>query len=305
MNLTHATISGPHVDQLQSSPPAAAADVTPTPTAPETEILPVGGWHLINFAELWQSRELVLILVWRDVMVRYKQTFLGAAWAVLQPALMMIVFTLVFGQMAHMPTDGAPYPIFVYAGLLPWTLFATGVTNGANSVIGSERLITKIYFPRLALPFASVGAPVVDFVVALGLLLVMMLYYRISPGLTLLLVPLLLLLVLLAALGIGTLLAGLNVYYRDFRHVVPYLVQLGMFATPTIYMQPNASSGKWFSLVLILNPMMTFISAFRAAVLGSRVPWYALGLASLWVVVVFLLACFLFRKLEDGFADTI
>jgi lipopolysaccharide transport system permease protein len=272
---------------------------------PLTIILPTRGWQLINVGELWRSRELLLNLAWRDVMVRYKQTVLGAAWAVLQPALMMIVFSVVFDRMARVPTGGVPYPLFVYAGLLPWTLFATGISNGGNSVIGSERLITKVYFPRLAIPFASIGAPLVDFFIAIGLLIVLMLAYGVVPGPGLLMVPPLLALVTLAALGIGTLVAALNVYYRDFRHVIPYLVQLGMFATPTIYMQPDDSPTGGIALFLTLNPMTTLVAAFRASVLGGPVPWLRLGLVAVEVLLVFAFACFYYRKVEDGFADAI
>lgn len=219
-------------DVTAGMPRAAAA------TLPRTFIRPPHGWQLLNIRELWRYRELLYFLAWRDVKVRYKQTLLGAAWAILQPLLMMAVFSVFFGRLAQVDSGGLPYPLFAFAGLLPWTFFATAISNSGNSVVGSERLITKIYFPRLAIPFASVGAALADFAMAFGMLFVLMLYYQVSPSWNILFVPLAVLLLLLAALGVGTLLAALNVAYRDFRYVIPFLVQLWMFATPTVYMQP-------------------------------------------------------------------
>jgi lipopolysaccharide transport system permease protein len=272
---------------------------------PITRIDPPTGWQLVNVRELWQFRELVYFLTWRDVKVRYKQTLLGAAWAILQPLLMMVVFTIFFGRMAGVPSGDLPYPLFAYAGLLPWTFFATAITAAGNSVVGSERLITKIYFPRLAIPFAAVGAAVVDFVIALGLLAALMIYYKIAPGIGMLLAPVIFGMILLAALGVGTLLAALNVAYRDVRYVIPFLVQLGMFATPTVYMQPKATSGGWVQVLLMLNPMTSLIAAFRATTLGGPIPWGELGIATAAVGLVFVGGCLYFRKVEDGFADII
>jgi len=214
---------------------------TPVLDLPETIIEPARGWQLLNVRELWRFRELVYFLAWRDVKVRYKQTLLGAAWAVLQPAMMMVVFSIFFRRMAGVSSGDLPYPLFAFAGLLPWTFFASAITNAGNSVVTSERLITKIYFPRLAIPFASVTAAMMDFLIAMSLLVVLMIYYRseLVLGPELLLLPVVFGLIALAALGIGTLLAALNVAYRDFRYVIPFLVQLWMFATPTIYMQPE------------------------------------------------------------------
>jgi lipopolysaccharide transport system permease protein len=272
---------------------------------PHAVIEPPRGWQLINVRELWQFRELVYFLMWRDVKVRYKQTLLGAAWAILQPLLMMVVFTIFFSRMAGVPSGDIPYPLFAYAGLLPWTFFATAISAAGNSVVGSERLITKIYFPRLAIPFAAAGAAVVDFLIAFGLLLAMMVFYRVSPGVNMLLTPLIFGLITLAGLGIGTLLAALNVAYRDVRYAIPFLVQLGMFATPTVYMQPKVSSGGWVQVFLMLNPMTGLIAAFRACALRGTIPWAQLALASASAGLVFLFGCFYFRKVEDGFADII
>jgi lipopolysaccharide transport system permease protein len=282
----------------QSTPAAAAPRIC-------TVIEPPRGWQLINAAELWRYRELLGFLIWRDVKVRYKQTLLGAAWAILQPAMMMVVFTVFFARLARVPAGDMPYPLFVFAGLLPWTFFSTSIANAANSVIGSERLITKIYFPRLSIPFASVGAAVVDFCMATGLLLVLMLWYGHLPGLSLLLAPVLMLIIGLAATGVGTLLAALNVAYRDFRYVVPFLVQLWMFATPSIYMNAAANGRGQFDWVLLVNPLSPLIASFRAAVLGGPIPWNSLALAAAISVAMFVVGCLYFRKVEDTFSDII
>ncbi|MFO0966061.1 MAG: ABC transporter permease [Gemmataceae bacterium] len=275
-----------------------------------TVLGPPRGWQLINFRELWQFRDLLYFLTWRDVKIRYKQTVLGAAWAVLQPALMMVVFTIFFGRLAAVDTGDVPYPLFVYAGLLPWTFFATAIGNGGNSVVGSERLITKIYFPRLAIPFAAVGAAMVDFAVAFALMVLLMLAYGVMPTAALLLVPVIFFLILLAATGVGTLLAALNVAYRDFRYVIPFLVQLWMFATPSIYLDLDSMPAEKFSspfvqTLLFANPMTDLIAAFRAALLGGPIPWEMLLYAAPLCLVVFLLGCLYFRKVEDTFADVI
>jgi len=278
---------------------------TTQPVAVTTIIQPPRGWQLINVAEMWKFRELLAFLVWRDVKVRYKQTLLGAAWAVLQPAMMMVVFNVFFARMAKVPAGDLPYPLFVYTGLLPWSFFATSIANAANSVVGSERLITKIYFPRLAIPFASVGAAVVDFCCAFGLLIVMMLWYGVAPGAGLLLAPLLFGCFALAAAGVGTLLAALNVAYRDFRYVVPFMVQLWMFATPTIYMDPAANGAGTYDHLLIVNPLSPLVAGFRAAVLGGPIDWKAIAIAGAVSVLMFLGGCLYFRRVEDSFSDII
>jgi lipopolysaccharide transport system permease protein len=274
------------------------------PEAPITIIRPARAWQWLDVRELWQFRGLIYFLIWRDVKVRYKQTVLGAAWAVLQPLLMMVVFTIFFGRMAQVSSGDWPYPVFVYAGLLPWMFFASAVGSAAQSVVGSERLITKVYFPRLAIPFAAVGAAVVDFAVAFVILLVLMLFYGITPGAGLLLVPVLFGAILLAALGVGTLLAALNVAYRDFRYVVPFLLQLWMFATPSVYMQMPAEPGGMQAL-LACNPMVALIAVFRAAVLGGPIPWDTWSVGAGGAVLVFGIGCLYFRKVEDSFADII
>lgn len=284
--------------------------MTPVPEPAETVIRPPTGWQLINFAELWQFRDLLYFLAWRDVKVRYKQTMLGVAWAVLQPALMMLVFYVIFFVVAGKYDDtNVPYPVFVLSALLPWTFFATSIANAGNSVIGSERLITKIYFPRLAVPFATVGAAIVDFCVAMPLLIILFVYYGITPGWNVLLLPGIFFLFVLSAAGVGTLLAALNVAYRDFRYIIPFLVQLWMYATPTIYfdLQPPAEGSKyyWVKQLLPLNPMTGLIASFRAALLDQDIPWRDLGFSAVMALVFFLVGCFYFRRMEDSFADVI
>jgi lipopolysaccharide transport system permease protein len=287
----------PHADIL----PETAEPSEP----PMTRIRPPRGWQGINLRELWQARELGFFLVWRDVKIRYKQTALGAAWAVLQPLMMMIVFTIFFGRMAGMPSGDLPYPLFAFAGLLPWTFFACAIANGGNSVVMSERLITKIYFPRLAIPFASVGAALVDFLIAFAMLLVLMAWYGVAPGWGFLAAPVVLAVIVLAALAVGTTLAALQVAYRDFRYVIPFLVQVWLFATPTVYMQPNRGGGMGLATLLELNPMSVLIASFRAACLGGTIPWGPFAIATAAVVLAFVAGCLYFRRVEEGFADII
>lgn len=275
-----------------------------------TVIEPPRDWEWVNWAELWRYRELLFFLAWRDVKIRYKQTALGVAWAVLQPAMMMAVFTVFFGRLAKMSTDGVPQPLFFLSGILPWFFFSTAVTNAANSVVGSERLITKIYFPRLAVPFAAVGAAAVDFLVACVLLAVVtagyaVAGYPIAPGWKLALLPVAAAVVGLTATGLGTLLAALNVAYRDVRYVLPFFIQLGMFATPAIYMRPTGEEGRMVEFLLVANPMNSLIETFRAALLGGPVPWGGLAVAAAVAVLTFLAGCLYFRKVEDRFADIV
>jgi lipopolysaccharide transport system permease protein len=284
------------------SPPLGGGEATAEPT---TRIQAAPGWQMLNLRELWRYRELLFFLIWRDVKVRYKQTVLGAAWAVLQPLMMMVVFTIFFGRVAGLPSGDLPYPLFAFAGLLPWTFFATSIATAGTSVVVSERLITKVYFPRLAVPFASVGAAVVDFAIAFGMLVVLMLGYGVLPGPGLLLAPVIFAVILLAALGVGTLLAALNVAYRDFRYVIPFLVQVWMFATPTVYMQLDAGKNGVLHSLLAFNPMTGLIANFRAACLGGPLDWAQLGVTTACMLVVFLLGCFYFRRVEDNFADII
>lgn len=266
---------------------------------------PSTGWQLVNVRELWRYRELVYFLVWRDVKVRYKQTILGAAWAVLQPAMMMVVFTVFLSWMAGVPGGDYPYPLFAYLGFLPWSFFASAITSASNSVVGQERLITKIYFPRLAIPFSAVGAATVDFCIAFGLQLLLMLYYGVVPGPSVLALPLILALLMAVALGVGTLLAALTVQYRDFRHVIPFMVQFWMFATPSIYLQTQSTTHGWLAELLALNPLTGLIHAYRAASLGEAIAWNQVAVSGVAAVALFVLGCFYFRKIEDTFPDII
>lgn len=211
----------------------------PEDTVPITVYKPIDGWRLINTKELWRFRELLYYFTWRDVKVRYKQTALGATWALLQPFMMMVVFSIFFGRMAGINTGDLPYPIFVYSGLVLWTFFANAVSTAGNSVVGASSIVTKVYFPRLIIPFASIGAAALDFCIACVLLMGMMIYFGVSFSWTCLLLPLPFIVTAMAALGVGTLLAALNVSFRDFRYTIPFLVQLWLFATPTVYMEWN------------------------------------------------------------------
>jgi lipopolysaccharide transport system permease protein len=263
------------------------------------------GWKLFDVRELWRYRELLFFLTWRDVKVRYKQTVLGAAWAVLQPLATMIVFSLFLGRLGNMAHGEWPYPPFVFAGLLPWTFFSTAITQAGASVIGNQSLVTKVYFPRLFIPAAPVGAALVDLAVACGMLIVLMFGYGVTPGWNIIFAPLLVLGLALAALGVGVMLSALTVAYRDFRYMVPFMVQLWMFATPTIYMQADqVVSPKWHSL-LPFNPAFGLILNFRQACLNGPMDWHALGV-SLTMSLVFLAGgCLYFRRVERTFADII
>ena len=270
-----------------------------------TEILPRRGWRIIDLRELWAHRELLLFLCWRDVKVRYKQTALGAAWAVLQPLMTMIVFSIFFARLAKVPSGGLPYPLFAFAGLLPWTFFANAVSAAGQSVVGNERLITKVYFPRLIIPLSSVGAGIVDFGFACGMLGVLMLYYGVVPTASLLLAPVMVLGLVLASAGVGAMLAALNVAYRDFRYVIPFLIQLWMFATPAVYMQSDGVVPRAWSSLLPLNPAYGLISNFRAAVLGGTIDLYSFATSFAVSAALFAAGSLYFRRVEQGFADVI
>jgi lipopolysaccharide transport system permease protein len=291
--------AGPPKEEAGASQAAAPND------RPVTVIERRGSWQLINLAELWRFRELLFILTWRDIKVRYKQTVLGAAWAVLQPFATTVVFTLFLGRVAELPAGGVPYPLFVFAGLLPWFFFANAVTSASQSVVGNQALVTKVYFPRLLIPMSAVGTALVDFAIGFGVLLAMMLYYGVAPGWGLLLVPVLTLGLMVAALGVGTLLSALTVAYRDFRYVVPFMVQLWMFATPTVYMNAEGVVGPAGRTWLPLNPAYGLISAFRGAILGGPLDGYALGVSTVVALAALAVGCLYFRRVERGFADVI
>jgi len=256
--------------------------------------------------DLWRYRELFLILAWRDISVRYKQTIIGVAWAIIRPFLTMVVFSVIFGGLANLPSDGdAPYPLLVFAAMLPWSLFATALGEASNSLIGSANLISKVYFPRLIIPTATVVTAFVDFLISFVILVGMMLYYRYAPGWNILLLPLFILLALLASLGPGLWITALNVKYRDFRYVIPFVVQFGLYVSPVGF-SSNVIPARW-RLLYSLNPMVSVIDGFRWCILGgdSTLYWpgFALGLG---VVAFFLwLGVSRFRKMEKTFADII
>ena len=267
-------------------------------------IQPSRGWRLINLGELWRYRELLYFLTWRDIKVRYKQTLLGAAWAILQPFFTMIVFTLFFGKIAKLPSDGTPYPIFYYSGLLLWTYFANGVSFSANSLVGGANLITKIYFPRLLMPMSSTIAGLLDYLIALSILVVMMFVYHITPTIAMLLLPFLMLCGFFAATGAGLWFSAMNVRYRDIRYVIPFLIQLWLFATPVIY--PTTMLPERFRWLLSLNPMGGVIEAHRAAILGNKpIDWNSLLVSVAMILLIFISGAFYFKRMERSFADII
>jgi lipopolysaccharide transport system permease protein len=268
-----------------------------------TIIEPSKSWRLLDWKELWAYRELLFVLTTRDIKVRYKQTILGSAWAIIQPVMMMIVFSIFFGNLGKIPSDGYPYPIFVYAALLPWSFFANSVANSASSLVGSASLVTKVYFPRLIIPLSSVGSGLVDFAVAGVILLLLMVYYGVGLTFNLLMAPVLVAGAVLTALGVGIFLAALNVAYRDFRYVVPFLVQFWMFATPVVY--PASLVPSHWQWILYLNPMAGVIEGFRSVFLGKPFDIVNL-LVSLGIgLLVFAIGVAYFEKVERRFADII
>jgi len=271
---------------------------------PRTIIIePRHGWRDLGITELWGHRELLYFLVWRDLKVRYKQTFFGAAWAILQPVLLMLVFTVSVGRIPGIAPAGVPYPLFVFTGLVPWTLFAQSLTGASNSLIGGEAIITKVYFPRLLLPFAAVGSFVLDFVIAFVFLIVLMAVFGVFPSVAMLWVLPLTILALVTALGVGTFLAAVNVRYRDVKYVVPFLVQLWLFATPVIY--PSSLIPDRWKTLYALNPMTGVVEGFRWAVLGGPRPDDLIAVSATASVVILVGALLYFRRVERTFADVI
>ena len=265
-------------------------------------IRPTRGWLKLNLGELWAYRELLYFLVWRDIKVRYKQTALGAAWAVLQPVLTMAVFSIFFGRLAKIPSDGVPYPIFAYAALLPWQLFAYALTESANSLVGSQNLIKKVYFPRLVVPISSVLSGLVDFGISFVVLLCLMFYYHIVPTRAVILLPLFIVLALATALSVGLWLSALNVEFRDVRYTIPFLTQFWMFATPVAY-PSSLVPARWRPL-LGLNPMAGVVDGFRWALLGQSATPGPLLWVSIGAVIVLLFGGLMyFRRMEATFAD--
>lgn len=276
---------------------------TKSQSYPITVIEPARRWMAIDWAELWEYRELLYFLIWRDIKVRYKQTFLGATWAVIQPFLTMVVFSIFFGGLAKVPSDQIPYPIFSYTALLPWTFFASGINQASNSLIGSGNLITKTYFPRLIIPLASVLSGLLDFGIAFIVLLGMMWFYHLEPTVAAFLLPIFLILAIVASLGAGIWLAALNVQYRDVRYVVPFLTQFWLFATPIAY--PSSLLPKPWQTFYGLNPMAGVVEGFRWALLGSNPPGPMIGISIVVSLFILVTGLYYFRQTEDTFADII
>ena len=267
-------------------------------------VKPSTGWVSLKLGELREYRELIFFLTWRDIKVRYKQTVLGAAWAIIQPFFTMVVFSLFFGKLAQVPSDGIPYPIFAYAALVPWTFFANGLSQSANSLVGNANLIKKVYFPRLVVPLSSVVSGVVDFVLAFIVLLAMMLFYGIYPTINIIWLPFLLLLAFVASLGVGLWFSALNVQFRDVFYTVPFLIQFWLFATPIAY--PSSLLSEPWRTVYGINPMVGVVEGFRWALLGTDTAPGPVIVVS-WVVSLALLVggAFYFRRVEKTFADVV
>ena len=271
---------------------------------PVVILRPSGRFTRLNLGDVWEYRDLLYFLVWRDIKVRYKQTALGAAWAVLQPLLTMVAFSVFFGKLAKVPSNGIPYPVFTFAALLPWQLFSYSMTEAGNSLIGSQNLITKIYFPRLVIPIAAVLGGLPDFAISFAVLLVLMAIYGIAPTLAILTIPLFILLAIATALAAGLWLSALNVKYRDVRYTIPFLAQFWLFLTPVAY--PSSLIPEKWRVLFGLNPMAGVVEGFRWALLGEREAPGPMLIVSIAIVGVLLVTgLYYFRRLEATFADTI
>lgn len=271
---------------------------------PVQVIEPRRGLAGLDLRELWRFRELLFVFTWRNILVRYKQTALGVLWAILQPVFLMIVFTLVFGRLAKLPSEGIPYPIFSYSALLPWLFFANALTQSSQSVVGASNLLQKVYFPRLTIPIAAVLSSLVDFVVAFGVLIGLMVYYSIVPGWEIVFLPLFTVLAFVAALGVGLWLSALNVRYRDVGYTVPFLTQLWFFATPVVYSARSVHEP--LQTLLGLNPMAGVVEGFRWALVGTAHPaWGTLALSAAVALIVLASGIAYFRTLERTFADVV
>lgn len=287
------------------------AILSPTPSAAATaepyvvHIRPAEGWVSLGLKELWDYKQLVYFFVWRDIKVRYKQTALGAAWAIIQPFFTMIVFSLFFGRLAKIPSDGLPYPVFNFAALVPWTFFAGGLTQCSNSLVESANLIKKVYFPRLAIPVGAVLSGGVDFCLSFSMLLLLMWWFGVSPTWHVVWLPLLMVLAFVTALGVGLCISALNVQYRDFRYIVTFLVQLWMFATPIVY-PSSLLTQPWQRAVYSLNPMVGVVEGFRWALLGTdTAPGPMVAVSACAALAILLGGLFYFRRLEKRFADVV
>ena len=271
---------------------------------PTIFIRPTKGWRFLDFRELWAYRELVYFLTWRDIKVRYKQTAIGVAWALLQPLALMAVFTLFFGRLANMPSDGLPYPLFAFAAILPWQVFSRSVTESSGSLVTDQRLITRVYFPRIIVPTATVLGALMDFLISAGFLVILMLIYGIAPGIEALMIPIFLLLMIVTALGVGYWLSALNIEYRDVMYIVPFLSQFWLFLTPVVY--PSSLVPERWQVLYGLNPMVGVIEGFRWALLGAgNAPGPMVAVSAAVSLSIFLSGIIWFRHRERTFVDAI
>jgi lipopolysaccharide transport system permease protein len=298
------TIINHGTEQTESTPRSAKPSILPE--QPLVTIEPGRGFGGAWLRELWVYRELLFFLAWRDVKVRYKQTALGVLWVVMQPLLMTLIFSLFLGILARVPSDGLPYPVLVFAGLLPWTFFSNAVSQGGSSIVGNANLITKVYFPRLIIPAAAVTARLIDFAVAFIILFGLMAYYGVTPTWRMAMLPVLVLLTALLALGCGTFVAALNVRYRDVGVILPVLIQLWMFASPVLY-PSRLVRDAWPSAypLYALNPIVGIVDGFRAALFGRSFDWFALAQTTAIAVIILAVSAYFFRRVERGFADVI
>ncbi len=270
----------------------------------ELVIRPSKGWIAINLVDLWNYRELIFFLTWRDISVRYKQTILGAAWAIIQPFFTMVVFTIFFGQLGKIPSDGLPYPVFSFCALLPWQLFAYSLTESGNSLVANQNLITKVYFPRVVIPMAATMGGLLDFVIAFIMLLLMMLFYQIHPTLAVWTLPLFVLLALITAMGAGLWLSALNVEFRDVRYTIPFITQFWMFITPIAY--PASIVPEQWRVLYGINPMAGVVEGFRWALLGNgHPPGPLMGVSVLAAIGLFVSGLYYFKRMERSFADKV
>jgi lipopolysaccharide transport system permease protein len=299
-NISIRTIEPLGVDSLKPT----TENLEGSESSPTLFIRPPEGWTSPGLKEIWEYRELLYFLTWRDIKVRYKQTVLGAAWAVIQPFFMMVVFSLFFGRLAHVPSDGIPYPVFVYCALLPWQLFAHALTESSNSLVANERLITKVYFPRLCVPISAVLGGLIDFAIAFVILLLMMAYYGIRPTWAIVMLPGFILLAIATALGVGLWLSALNVQYRDVRYTITFLIQFWLLATPVAY--PSSLIPVRWRPLYGLNPMAGVIEGFRWALLGkAEGPGALLAVSVVAVILILVGGLYYFRRMEAQFADVV
>ncbi len=269
----------------------------------ELEIRPAEGWPPLDFAEIWRSRDVLLMLVWRDIKLRYRQTLLGGLWAILQPLLGMLIFTVIFNRRAGVHSDEGPYPLFAFTGLVAWTFFANAVSLSSNSLIGHSSLISKIYFPRIFIPLATISALLLDLLIGVALAIGMLVYYRHPVTPAILLLPLFALMMLLAATGLGLLLSSVNVRFRDVKYAVPFFVQMGLFVTPVIY--PLEYIGAKMRPFFALNPMTGVVLGFRSSLTGAPLDWNLVAVSALSTLALLIAGLFVFRRMEDRFADEI